>query len=87
MKWKHCAGKSGGTMNFIISRLARYTCVPLMNTGGSNSATGVIVPVFPATIPPVLEVRGETFLTRQQFVVINQRQEAMGEEAYANPRQ
>ncbi len=41
---------------------------------------------FPATIPPVLEVRGETFLTRQQFVVINQRQEAMGEEAYANPR-
>ena len=41
---------------------------------------------FPATIPPVLEVRGETFLTRRQFVVINQRQEAMGEEAYANPR-
>ena len=41
---------------------------------------------FPPAIPRVLEVRGETFLTRQQFVAINQRQEAMGEEAYANPR-
>ncbi|MCL5945654.1 MAG: NAD-dependent DNA ligase LigA [Planctomycetes bacterium] len=41
---------------------------------------------FPGTFPPVLEVRGETFLTRQQFLVINQRQEAMGEELYANPR-
>jgi DNA ligase (NAD+) len=41
---------------------------------------------LPKQIPAVLEVRGETFLTRQQFVIINQRQEAMGEEAYANPR-
>ena len=41
---------------------------------------------MPNHIPPVLEVRGETFLTRQQFLAINQRQEAIGEEAYANPR-
>ncbi|MGC9260851.1 MAG: NAD-dependent DNA ligase LigA [Phycisphaerae bacterium] len=45
-----------------------------------------VVPDWPGHIPPVLEVRGETFLTRQQFLVINRRQEAMGEEAYANPR-
>ena len=41
---------------------------------------------FPKHVPPVLEVRGETYLTRMQFVTINQRQEAMGEEPYANPR-
>jgi DNA ligase (NAD+) len=41
---------------------------------------------FPPSIPRVLEVRGETFLTRRRFVLINQRQEEAGEEPYANPR-
>ena len=36
--------------------------------------------------PRVLEVRGEVFLTRSQFVKINQLQEENGLEAYANPR-
>ncbi len=41
---------------------------------------------FPPRIPPVLEVRGEVFLTRSQFLQINQLQEDAGEEPYANPR-
>ena len=40
----------------------------------------------PATMPDVVEVRGEVFLTRQQFAAINQQQEEMGLEVYANPR-
>jgi DNA ligase (NAD+) len=36
--------------------------------------------------PPVLEVRGEVFLSRAQFAKINQQQEDAGEEPYANPR-
>ena len=40
----------------------------------------------PAVLPKVLEVRGEVFLTRQQFAAINQQQEEMGLEPYANPR-
>ena len=42
--------------------------------------------VMPASVPSVVEVRGEVFLTRQQFAQINQQQEEAGEEAYANPR-
>ena len=56
--------------------------IPLRLTDPKKGISGD----FPKHIPPVLEVRGETFLTRMQFVAINQRQEAMGEEAYANPR-
>jgi len=41
---------------------------------------------FPTKIPEILEIRGETFFTRQQFLKINQQQEQAGEEAYANPR-
>ncbi len=42
--------------------------------------------VLPPTVPDVLEVRGEAFLTRRQFLRINQQQEELGEESYANPR-
>ncbi|NNM84588.1 MAG: NAD-dependent DNA ligase LigA [Phycisphaerales bacterium] len=41
---------------------------------------------MPAAVPPVVEIRGEVFLTRQQFALMNQQQEEAGEEAYANPR-
>ena len=36
--------------------------------------------------PAVLEVRGEVYLSRAQFALINAQQEEAGEEAYANPR-
>ncbi len=41
---------------------------------------------LPPTMPKVLEVRGEVFLTRQQFAAINEVQESQGLETYANPR-
>ena len=56
--------------------------IPLRLTHPKNPPGGD----FPKHIPPVLEVRGETYLTRMQFLAINQRQEAMGDQAYANPR-
>ena len=43
-------------------------------------------PGCPEAIPKILEIRGEAFLTRDQFFQINQQQEDAGEEAYANPR-
>lgn len=40
----------------------------------------------PAGVPSVLEVRGEVYMTREQFLKLNQQQEDAGEEPYVNPR-
>jgi len=37
-------------------------------------------------VPPVLEVRGEAFLPRDEFERINREREAIGEKPFANPR-
>src|SRR6185503_19656206 len=36
--------------------------------------------------PPVLEVRGEVYMTRADFAQLNARQEAAGQRLYVNPR-
>ncbi len=36
--------------------------------------------------PPVLEVRGEVYMDRHQFLDLNRRQEEAGEKSFANPR-
>ena len=41
---------------------------------------------FPPVIPPVVEIRGEVFLSRAQFRAINQQQQEEDAELYANPR-
>lgn len=40
----------------------------------------------PVTVPRVLEVRGEIFMTNDEFVRINTQRAASGEETFANPR-
>ena len=37
-------------------------------------------------IPPVTEVRGEVYMTKQAFLELNERQKAAGGELYVNPR-
>ncbi len=37
-------------------------------------------------IPPLLEVRGEVFMTREGFEALNRRQREQGEKPFANPR-
>jgi DNA ligase (NAD+) len=37
-------------------------------------------------LPPVLEARGEVFMTRRSFEALNQRQAGRGEKTFANPR-
>ncbi len=39
-----------------------------------------------ASIPPVLEVRGEVFMTRAGFVRLNEHRKENGDEVFANPR-
>ncbi|CUW38570.1 DNA ligase, NAD(+)-dependent [Magnetospirillum sp. XM-1] len=36
--------------------------------------------------PAVIEIRGEVFMTKADFLALNQRQEAAGEKVFANPR-
>jgi len=38
------------------------------------------------TPPPVLEVRGEVYMTRADFAALNERQQAAGQRLYVNPR-
>ncbi|MBI2061074.1 MAG: NAD-dependent DNA ligase LigA [Nitrospirae bacterium] len=40
----------------------------------------------PPPPPPRLEVRGEVFMKRNDFLALNERQEAEGEKTFANPR-
>jgi len=37
-------------------------------------------------VPPVLEVRGEVYMTRADFLALNERQAAAGRKTFANPR-
>jgi DNA ligase (NAD+) len=38
------------------------------------------------SVPPVCEVRGEIYMTKQAFLALNQRQAASGGQVFANPR-
>ncbi|ARP97938.1 NAD-dependent DNA ligase LigA [Pseudorhodoplanes sinuspersici] len=37
-------------------------------------------------VPPICEVRGEVYMTKQAFLKLNERQQAAGEQVFANPR-
>ncbi|WP_099865024.1 NAD-dependent DNA ligase LigA [Pararhizobium haloflavum] len=41
---------------------------------------------LPAHAPEVLEVRGEVYMTREDFVALNERQAQLGKQTYVNPR-
>jgi DNA ligase (NAD+) len=41
---------------------------------------------LPASAPPLLEVRGEVYMSRDDFFALNTRQEAANEKVFANPR-
>ncbi len=41
---------------------------------------------LPAGVPPVLEVRGEVYLRRDDFETLNERQREKGEKTFVNPR-
>jgi len=59
-------------------------------TGEDVTANVRTIPAVPARLrgspPPVLEVRGEIYMTRADFVKLNERQEAAGLKQYVNPR-
>lgn len=41
---------------------------------------------IPEIAPEILEVRGEVYITKEDFVILNQRQAENGEKTFANPR-
>ena len=47
---------------------------------------GDIPESLPEGVPGVLEVRGEVYMSKQDFFRLNERQEAEGEKVFANPR-
>lgn len=52
----------------------------------ANLMTVSGIPHQIADAPPVLEVRGEVYMSHADFAVLNARQEAAGKPAYKNPR-
>jgi len=53
----------------------------------ANLRTIASLPVeLPKDAPAILEVRGEVFMSREDFFALNQRQEEAGEKVFANPR-
>ena len=52
----------------------------------ANLLTLPSLPRFVENAPAVLEVRGEVYMTKADFLALNQRQEAAGEKLFANPR-
>lgn len=52
----------------------------------ANLLTLPSLPRFIENAPAILEVRGEVYMTKADFLALNQRQEAAGEKLFANPR-
>lgn len=52
----------------------------------ANLKTLAQLPREIADAPAVLEVRGEVYMTKADFLALNQRQEAAGDKLFANPR-
>ncbi len=61
----------GKTGEDITANLKTLRSIPLILTG---------------EVPPVLEVRGEVYMTRKGFLELNQQREKDGEALFANPR-
>ncbi|MCC6195584.1 MAG: NAD-dependent DNA ligase LigA [Burkholderiales bacterium] len=59
-------------------------------TGEDVTANVRTIPAIPQRLrgkpPPVLEVRGEIYMTRADFAALNARQQAAGQKLYVNPR-
>lgn len=47
---------------------------------------GDIPKTLPKDVPDVLEVRGEIYMRRDEFIALNKRQEESGKQLFANPR-
>lgn len=47
---------------------------------------GDIPQKLPGSVPDVLEIRGEVYMSKQDFADLNARQEATGQKTFANPR-
>lgn len=53
----------------------------------ANARTVADIPhELPAGVPEILEVRGEVYMSRADFVALNKRQEETGDKVFANPR-
>ena len=77
----------GTTGDDITANLKTIRSLPLRlqpvreTPSGARRALSV-----PESIPALLEVRGEVFMTRKGFAQMNREREGAGEEAFANPR-
>ena len=56
------------------------------NVTANARTIGDIPQSLPKGVPDVLEVRGEVYMTREDFAALNRRQAELGRQTYVNPR-
>lgn len=78
---KHAVTRGDGTTGDDVTHGVRTIRAVPLTLGESETAGGAR-----ASVPEVLEVRGEVFFPLAEFARVNREREAEGEEPFANPR-
>lgn len=76
----------GETGEDITLNLKTIKSIPLRLRGAPESGEKQLLLFPPLPLPTLIEVRGEVFLSKQEFLRINREREITGEPLFANPR-
>ena len=78
-------GETGEDVTQNVRTIGQIPLVlQLVDAAGPRGAAGAVGGAWP--VPPVLEVRGEVYMRRDDFEALNARQRELGEKTFVNPR-